>query len=54
MNLHSDEHPSIAYPDVSAALDARLRHRADHAPIRGNDTHSFSSMAASGEDFIGL
>lgn len=44
----------ITQTAVSEALVARRRHTASHAPIRGYDTHSFSSMAAAGEGFIDL
>ncbi|KAI2649896.1 Eukaryotic translation initiation factor 4B [Labeo rohita] len=39
----------ITQAATSAALDGCRRHTASHAPIRGYDTHSFSSMAASGK-----
>lgn len=43
------------YVNISmAALGTRWRHAPSHAPIRGYDKHSFSSMAAAGEDFIDL
>lgn len=43
------------YVNISmAALGTRWRHAPSHAPIRVYDTHSFSGMAAAGEDFIDL